>query len=106
MSDCVVPRAWHCRPNRGALGAVALRGHRGGILGDGALRALWAAPLEEWLFRRLPWADWGHRDDGELELPETMSFTVTAAPHGADALHALVDGLEEQQVKILVVDGA
>jgi hypothetical protein len=32
------------------------------------LRVLWAAPLEEWLFRRLPWADWERRDDGVLEL--------------------------------------
>jgi hypothetical protein len=29
---------------------------------------LLAAPLEEWLFRRLPWADWERRDDGVLEL--------------------------------------
>jgi hypothetical protein len=31
---------------------------------------LWAAPLEEWLFRRLPWAEWGRRDDGVLERPD------------------------------------
>jgi hypothetical protein len=65
-----VPRAWHCRPNRGALGDVALREHRGGILGDEALRVLWAVPLEESLCRRLPWADWEHRDAGVLELPD------------------------------------
>lgn len=65
-----MPRAWHCRPNRGALGVVGHREHRDGILVAGVLRVLWAAPLEEWLFRRLPWADWGRRDDGVLELPD------------------------------------
>jgi hypothetical protein len=29
-----------------------------------------AAQLEEWLFRRLLWADWGRRDDGVLGLPD------------------------------------
>jgi hypothetical protein len=29
-----------------------------------------AAPLEEWLFRRLPWADWERQDDGVLGLPD------------------------------------